>query len=346
MNHPVEEGEVARVDDGRVTLVGKKTMPPDEATGEFIGLARFSARAAEKMRERFHARRGELAGKPYGRAPRFEVAYLTDLLNDLIDERRGDAAGVHRRRLARDRHRRGSRARQGRGELVKILIIDAFSEAHLEALRALGLTVEYKPTLDGRRAAGGDRGREHRGRAQQGSEGGGDRARQGAGAHRARRRGRQHHRRQGGVSARGIYVANCPGKNAIAVAELTMGAAARARSAHPRPGRAICAPARGTRRSTARPTASSAARSASSAPGSIGREVIAARARVRHARGRLVALARRRARGRARRRRACARCPSCAARADAVTLHVALAPETRGLIGEAALGAHAAARAC
>ena len=85
VNHPVEEGEVARVEDGRVTLVGKKTMPAEEATGEFIGLARFSARAAERMRERFHARRAEHAGKPYGRAPRFEVAYLTDLLNDLIE---------------------------------------------------------------------------------------------------------------------------------------------------------------------------------------------------------------------------------------------------------------------
>jgi choline kinase len=84
MNHPVEEGEVARVDDGRVTLVGKKTMPPEQATGEFIGLARFSARAAARMRERFHARKRELAGQPYGRAPRFEVSYLTDLLNDLI----------------------------------------------------------------------------------------------------------------------------------------------------------------------------------------------------------------------------------------------------------------------
>jgi choline kinase len=84
VNHPVEEGEVARVDDGRVTLVGKKTMPPEQATGEFIGLARFSARAASQMRERYHARRKELAGKPYGRAPRFEVSYLTDLLNDLI----------------------------------------------------------------------------------------------------------------------------------------------------------------------------------------------------------------------------------------------------------------------
>jgi choline kinase len=83
-HHPVEEAEVARVEDGRVTLVGKKTMPGAQATGEFIGLARFSASAAERMRERFHERRRELSGKPYGRAARFEVAYLTDLLNDLI----------------------------------------------------------------------------------------------------------------------------------------------------------------------------------------------------------------------------------------------------------------------
>jgi L-glutamine-phosphate cytidylyltransferase len=84
VNHPVEEGEVARVEDGRVTLVGKKTMPADEATGEFIGLAKFTANGVENMRKRYHQRKAELAGKPYGRAPRFEVAYLTDLLNDLI----------------------------------------------------------------------------------------------------------------------------------------------------------------------------------------------------------------------------------------------------------------------
>jgi choline kinase len=84
VNHPVEEGEVARVEGDRVTLVGKKTMPAAEATGEFIGLAKFTACGAETMRKRYHERRQELLGKPYGRAPRFEVAYLTDLLNDLI----------------------------------------------------------------------------------------------------------------------------------------------------------------------------------------------------------------------------------------------------------------------
>jgi choline kinase len=85
-HHPVEEGEVARVDDGRVTLLGKKTMPPEHATGEFIGLARFSARGAAALRARYALRKNEYWGKPYGRAPRFETAYLTDMLNDLIDD--------------------------------------------------------------------------------------------------------------------------------------------------------------------------------------------------------------------------------------------------------------------
>jgi choline kinase len=84
--HPLEEAEVARVEGGRVTRVGKKTVPPEQATGEFIGLARISARGAEAMRTRFHQRRRELAGQPYGTAARFEVSYVTDLFNDLISD--------------------------------------------------------------------------------------------------------------------------------------------------------------------------------------------------------------------------------------------------------------------
>ena len=83
-DHPVDEAEVARVRNGVVEVVGKKTVVAEDAAGEFIGLGRVSATGAEQMRKRFHARKAELAGKPYGRAPRFEVAYLTDLFNDLI----------------------------------------------------------------------------------------------------------------------------------------------------------------------------------------------------------------------------------------------------------------------
>ena len=86
VNHPVAEAEVARVEGGKVTRVGKKTVPVELATGEFIGLAHFSAKAVEQMRERYHRRKKELDGKPYGTAKTFQVAYVTDLLNDLIDD--------------------------------------------------------------------------------------------------------------------------------------------------------------------------------------------------------------------------------------------------------------------
>jgi choline kinase len=84
--HPVTEAELAQVDErGRVTRVGKRKLQPAQARGEFIGLARFSARAAETMRSEYRRLARELGGAPFGDAARFEAAYLTDLLNHLID---------------------------------------------------------------------------------------------------------------------------------------------------------------------------------------------------------------------------------------------------------------------
>ena len=83
--HPESEAELARVAAGRVLAVGKRVVERADAHGEFIGLARFSSRAAVRMRAEYHAleRRHGLDGA-FGTAPRFEVAYLTDLLNHLI----------------------------------------------------------------------------------------------------------------------------------------------------------------------------------------------------------------------------------------------------------------------
>jgi phosphoenolpyruvate phosphomutase len=87
--HPESEAELARVDGtGRVLRVGKRQVERAQAHGEFIGLARFSARAAEVMRDDYRRLERELGrDAPFGAAPRFEVAYLTDLLNHLIDSR-------------------------------------------------------------------------------------------------------------------------------------------------------------------------------------------------------------------------------------------------------------------
>jgi choline kinase len=82
--HPISEAELARVEDGRVLSVGKRKVAAAEAHGEFIGLARFSAGAAATLRREYRRLERELGGGPFGDAKRFEVAYLTDLLNHLI----------------------------------------------------------------------------------------------------------------------------------------------------------------------------------------------------------------------------------------------------------------------
>ena len=87
--HPLEEGEVSDLDDaGRVRRVGKKSLPPDEAFGEFIGLLKLSADGARWVADAIRAAQARYAGRqdePYVRAARFRNAYLTDVLQELID---------------------------------------------------------------------------------------------------------------------------------------------------------------------------------------------------------------------------------------------------------------------
>ena len=105
---------------------------------------------------------------------------------------------------------------------MKVLIIDAFSEAHLGALAALGLTVDYQPQLaaEALGEALGDvsiliaRSKEVRAEAIERGRALSLLVRAGAGVNTIDVKA---------ASAHGIYVANCPGKNAVAVAELTLG---------------------------------------------------------------------------------------------------------------------------
>jgi len=87
--HPLEEGEVSDLDEaGRVRRVGKKSLPPEDAFGEFIGLMKLSAEGARWLRDEIVAAQARYAGRenePYQRAARFRNAYLTDALQALID---------------------------------------------------------------------------------------------------------------------------------------------------------------------------------------------------------------------------------------------------------------------
>jgi choline kinase len=88
-DHPLPEAEVSDLNaSGKVRRVGKRALPPDEAFGEFIGLARLSAEGAGWMREAWRELRESYRGResePFQRAPSFRAAYLTDMLQHLIE---------------------------------------------------------------------------------------------------------------------------------------------------------------------------------------------------------------------------------------------------------------------
>jgi phosphoenolpyruvate phosphomutase len=83
--HPPHDAEKVTVANGQVTRV-HRAIPAAEAYGEFIGVARFSAAGGQALRDAFHRRRAECAGKPYREAEAFEKAYLIHLLQDMIEQ--------------------------------------------------------------------------------------------------------------------------------------------------------------------------------------------------------------------------------------------------------------------
>lgn len=89
-DHPLEEAEVAKVNDsGQVTSVGKRAHPPSQAQGEFIGLVKLSEQGTARLSSTWDHLCSEYDGRrdqPFVRAKTFRQAYLTDLLQHLIDQ--------------------------------------------------------------------------------------------------------------------------------------------------------------------------------------------------------------------------------------------------------------------
>ena len=90
--HPEHDAEkvlvAADAVDSRGDRVAKvhRDIPSDEADGEYIGVARFSRRGAELLREHFHRIRSTHAGRPWREAKVFEKAYLILLFQEMIEQ--------------------------------------------------------------------------------------------------------------------------------------------------------------------------------------------------------------------------------------------------------------------
>ena len=83
--HPVSEAELVKVENGRVVKIGKDVVSPEEAYGEFIGLAKFTRSGAEVMRAAYHRAAEERPTSPFHHAASLEKAYMTDMLQELVD---------------------------------------------------------------------------------------------------------------------------------------------------------------------------------------------------------------------------------------------------------------------
>jgi choline kinase len=83
--HPVSEAELVNVDNGRVTAIGKGVVKPDNAYGEFIGLAKFSRVGSQEMRDAYHRVAKERPAAPFHRSLSLDGAYLSDMLQELMD---------------------------------------------------------------------------------------------------------------------------------------------------------------------------------------------------------------------------------------------------------------------
>ncbi|MDP2729883.1 MAG: phosphocholine cytidylyltransferase family protein [Dehalococcoidales bacterium] len=84
--HPVPEAELVKVEGERITRIGRNLILPEEAYGEFIGLAKFSKKGAEVLKLNYKWAMQNYQAKTFQRAPSLEKAYFTDMVQELIDQ--------------------------------------------------------------------------------------------------------------------------------------------------------------------------------------------------------------------------------------------------------------------
>ncbi len=85
-DHPIEEAENVIFDpDNKVSEIGKIVASKDTVHGEFIGILKLTERGCAIWRENYRRIKQLFQEKPFQKASTFEKAYLTDMLQDLVE---------------------------------------------------------------------------------------------------------------------------------------------------------------------------------------------------------------------------------------------------------------------
>ena len=85
-DHPVTEAEnVIFNSNNEVEKIGKIYTSSQEVHGEFIGMIKLSNRGAEIFKQQFNRLKKTYWNKPFQRSKTFQKAYLTDMIQELVD---------------------------------------------------------------------------------------------------------------------------------------------------------------------------------------------------------------------------------------------------------------------
>ena len=82
--HPEADAEKVLANGDRILKI-HRDLTAEEASGEYIGVARFSPKGAELLRQHYHRLREHHAGRPWRGGVPFEKAYLIHLFQDMLE---------------------------------------------------------------------------------------------------------------------------------------------------------------------------------------------------------------------------------------------------------------------
>jgi len=85
-DHPIDEAEKVIFDaNNKVIKIGKVITSKNDVYGEFIGMMKLSPRGSDIIKLHFNRAKKIFWDKPFQRSKTFQKAYITDLIQDMVD---------------------------------------------------------------------------------------------------------------------------------------------------------------------------------------------------------------------------------------------------------------------